>query len=73
MQTIINISNGTTRMPEWNMAEPVNFSLLENEHIAIVGNNASGKTMLVNIITGAHPLRLTQPEYDFAPNTSHQD
>ena len=70
MQTIINISNGTTRMPEWNMAEPVNFSLLENEHIAIVGNNASGKTMLVNIITGAHPLRLTQPEYDFAPNTS---
>ena len=57
-------------MPEWNMAEPVNFSLLENEHIAIVGNNASGKTMLVNIITGAHPLRLTQPEYDFAPNTS---
>ena len=42
MQTIINISNGTTRMPEWNMAEPVNFSLLENEHIAIVGNNDGG-------------------------------
>ena len=25
MQTIIKIGNGVTRMPEWRMAEPVNF------------------------------------------------
>lgn len=68
MQTIISIENGMTRMPEWNMAEPVNFSLCEGEHIAIVGPNAGGKTMFAEMITGAHPLRFEQPVYDFSPN-----
>lgn len=43
MQTIIKIENGVTRMPEWRMAEPVNFTACEGEHIAIVGRNGSGK------------------------------
>lgn len=37
MQTIIKIENGVTRMPEWRMAEPVNFTACDGEHIAIVG------------------------------------
>lgn len=68
MQKIIDIVNGMTRMPEWNMAEPVNFSLCDSEHIAIVGKNGSGKSMLVSMITGAHPLKLGQPVYDFSPS-----
>ena len=63
---IISVHNGVTRMPEWRMTQPVDFELDVNEHIAIVGPNASGKTMLVDIITGAHPLLMQSVKYDFA-------
>ena len=67
---IIRIQHGVTRMPSWRMAEPVHFELDDNEHIAIVGPNAAGKSMLVDIITGAHPLLAPDAEYDFSPKTS---
>lgn len=69
MQKIINIVNGVVRMPSWRMAEPVNFTTLDGEQLAIVGPNGGGKTMLVNIITGSLPLLMHDPEYDFAPST----
>ncbi len=68
MQKIIKIENGVTRMPAWRMAEPVNFELNDGENIAIVGRNANGKSMFVDIITSRHPLLMRDPEYDFAPS-----
>ena len=50
------------------MAAPVAFSLLDGEHIAIVGPNGGGKSMLVDMITGAHPMASGRPEYDFSPS-----
>ena len=47
------------------MAEPVDFSLAQGEHIAIVGPNGAGKSMLVDIITSAHPLLMQDVEYGF--------
>ncbi|MCM1079985.1 MAG: ATP-binding cassette domain-containing protein [Bacteroidales bacterium] len=68
MQKIIDIENGVCRMSQWCMAEPVNFSLCQGEHIAIVGPNGGGKSMLVDIITGAHALLPMNPvRYDFSP------
>ena len=56
-------------MPAWRMAQPVNFELNDGEHIAIVGPNGGGKSMLVDIITGAHALLPTNPaRYDFSPS-----
>ena len=69
MQKIISIKDGVARMPQWRMAEPVNFELCEGEQIAIVGPNGGGKSMLVDIIIGRHPLLMHDPEYDFAPST----
>ena len=64
---MIQITDGITRMPEWRMKEPVNFSLNAGQHIAIVGPNGGGKSMLVDIITGAHPL-LPTVAADIRPN-----
>lgn len=69
MQRIISIENGVARMPEWRMATPVNFEALDGEHIAIVGPNGGGKSMLVDIIIGRHPLLMQDPLYDFSPST----
>lgn len=68
MQKIINIVEGVVRMPAWRMAEPVNFTTLDGEQIAILGPNGGGKTMLADIIVGRHPLLLHDPEYDFSPS-----
>lgn len=68
---IISVHNGVTRMPEWRMAEPVDFELDDKEHIAIVGDNGAGKTMLVDILTSKHPLLMQDVCYDFSPKASH--
>ena len=66
----IQIHQGRTRNPLWNMAEPVDFTLQEREHLAIVGNNGAGKSMFVDIIVGNHPLFPDMAQYHFADSKS---
>lgn len=61
----IEIRNARARKPEWSMAEPVNFTLEEGEHIAIIGRNGSGKSMFVDILTGRHPAFPDMVTYGF--------
>ena len=66
---IIRITQGVCRMPQCRLAKPVDFELLDGEHLAIVGANASGKTMLVDMLVGRYPLIGNGAEYDFTPST----
>ncbi len=66
---IIEIQNGVTRHPDYRMAEPVNLCIEDGEQIAIVGDNAAGKSRLVDIITQRYPLLLNEVHYDFSPST----
>ena len=61
----IELINARARKPEWSMAEPVNFSLDEGEHIAIVGRNGAGKSMFVDMLTGRHPAFPDMVKYGF--------
>lgn len=70
MQKIIEIKNGVARMPEWRMAQPVDFELLEGENLAIMGPNAGGKSMFVDMLVGRHPLLGDYPHYDFGPDAA---
>ena len=69
MKPVIDIHDGITRKEEWRMAEPVEFCLMNDEQQAIVGPNGGGKTMLVDIIIGRHPLLPDRATYDFGPGS----
>lgn len=68
MNPVIDITNGVTRHPDWRMAQPINLSILPNEQVAIVGDNAAGKSRLVEVLTGHYPLLLNEVHYDFSPS-----
>lgn len=65
MKPIIQITNGIVRHPDWQMAEPVNLEILPGEQVAICGDNAAGKSRLVEIITGHYPLLRNEVKYSF--------
>lgn len=69
MQKIIEINNGVARNPIYRFREPIDFEVCKGEHIAIVGRNGAGKSMLVDVLTGAHPLQpMNDVKYDFRPS-----
>ena len=67
---VIKVTNGVARHPLWRMAEPINLEINRGEQIAIVGDNAAGKSRLVEVLTGHYPLLLNEVHYDFSPSES---
>ena len=67
---MIEVENGVARHPLWRMAEPINLHIAKGEQIAIVGDNAAGKSRLVEVLTGHYPLLLNEVHYDFSPSKS---
>ena len=52
------------------MLEPVTLDIYEGEQVAIIGPNGSGKTRLVEILTGRWPLLYgNEVKYDFGDST----
>ena len=67
---IIEIVDGVPRHPLYRMKEPGNLVMAQGEHLAIVGPNAGGKSLLIDIITGRWPLLMNEVKYDFSPADS---
>ena len=47
----------------------INLVIDDKKFTVITGPNGGGKSMLVDIIIGRHPLLIKDPEYDFSPST----
>lgn len=67
-QKIIDIKEGISGNPEYRMAGPINVTICDGEQIAVIGDNAAGKTRLIESMTGACPLKGTALQYDFTPS-----
>ena len=70
MKPIIQVTNGVPRHPSYRMKEPVNFVMEQGEHIALVGPNGGGKSLLVDILIGRWPLLMNEVNYHFPSSDS---
>lgn len=62
--------DGIARNPAARLPYPVNFTLFGGEHLAILGANGVGKSLLVDTLLGKYPLKEGRVEYDFSPAPS---
>lgn len=67
---MIQLSGGVARNPLVRLATPIDTAIGSGEHIAIIGSNASGKSILVDTLIGKYPLKEGQATYDFTPSVS---
>ena len=65
---IIEINNGEAGNPEYRMAGPISLSIADGEQIAVIGDNAAGKTRLIETLCGNYPVRNVALKYDFTPS-----
>lgn len=70
MQNIITIENGVTCHPLYRLKEPINLQIAKGEHLAVVGRNGAGKSLLIDTLTGRYPLLMNEVIYDFSPAES---
>ena len=54
---IIEIKGATPRIDSLRFNHPVNWTIKENEHWAVIGPNGGGKTLLVDILLGKYALK----------------
>ena len=63
---IVEINEGVAANPLYAMASPVSLSIREGEQVAIVGPNGSGKTRVVEMLTGQRRLKGDALRYQFS-------
>lgn len=69
-QHTIHIAGGVVRNPLVRLSQHVTLDFLDGEHIAVVGSNGAGKSLLVDMLTGKYPLKEGELTYDFSPSTT---
>lgn len=68
MQHTIRLTHALARNPQVRLADAVDLTIDDGEHLAVVGPNGAGKSLLIDLMTGKYPLLDGRPEYDFSPS-----
>jgi len=61
---MIEIKDAVLRNPEFIFRGPVSLTIENGEHIAFIGPNGGGKSVMTQMITGKYPLRKGHIVYD---------
>ncbi|MFR9503973.1 MAG: ATP-binding cassette domain-containing protein [Rikenellaceae bacterium] len=70
MSNTIEIIDGEARQEQYRLSEPINIAIGKGEHVAIIGDNGSGKSIVVGAMTGAIPLKGIGTRYNFGEGRS---
>ena len=70
-KAIIKIQDGVARNEVYRFRHPLTMSLADGEHLAIVGPNGGGKSLLVDTLLGKYPLKDGVLSYDFSPSPTN--
>lgn len=65
MKRVIAVENGVARHPLYRFNEPLNIQIGAGEHLAVVGGNGAGKSLLIDTLIGRYPLLMNEVIYDF--------
>ena len=55
--TVISIRNAVPRIEAFRFKEPINWTIRQGEHWAIIGRNGAGKTLLTDILREKYVLK----------------
>jgi ABC-type Mn2+/Zn2+ transport system ATPase subunit len=55
MSSLVSIENVTVRYGRFTACDRINFEINQNDYLAIVGPNGSGKTTMMKTLLGADP------------------
>ncbi len=56
MRKVVEVRQGVARHPAYRLEKPLDLTLFAGECVAVCGPNGGGKSFLVDMLTGAHPL-----------------
>ncbi len=70
---MILVENAVPRNPDFQFREPVSFVIENDEHIAFVGPNGGGKSVLVQMMIGHYPLKEGKVCYGFYPSPVYEN
>lgn len=55
--TVISIQNAVPRLETFRFKEPINWTIRQGEHWAVIGRNGAGKTLLTDILREKYALK----------------
>lgn len=71
IKAVIKIQDGVVRNELYRFHHPLTLSLIDGEHLAIVGPNGGGKSLLVDTLLGKYPLKEGKLTCDFSPSATN--